>query len=32
MNDIKDVIRNFILGLGVDDVGFASSTTPTHIS
>ena len=24
MNDIKEVIRKFVLGLGVDDVGFAS--------
>jgi epoxyqueuosine reductase QueG len=24
MNDMKEVIRNFVLGLGVDDVGFAS--------
>ncbi|MRR08051.1 MAG: epoxyqueuosine reductase, partial [Deltaproteobacteria bacterium] len=25
MNDVKEVIRNFILSLGVDDVGFASA-------
>ena len=24
-NDMKDIIRNFILNLGVDDVGFASA-------